>query len=257
MESTSGYIDNAKRMFVGYGHMGLVAHDTARMAHAKKDVFAGKGTPLFVIAPIHKLQWHIIVNADSPIKTIWDLKDKRVNLQPKGSSAEKTGTSIFSELNIPITPSYHRHSEAAQALKTGMIDAHFLGGSTPVFMEYSMSTPIRVIEFSDADVKKIKEKLPHLSPSRFPCGAYYKGTPDAVQNIATWALLMCRADVSDDLVYAVAKGIHEHKKLVVEAAKGAEVIDLNNIGYVTVPVHKGAIKYYKEKGAEIPAAAMP
>jgi hypothetical protein len=257
MESTSGYIDNAKRMFAGYGHMGLVAHDTARLAAAKKDFFAREGKRLYAIAPVHKLQWHIIVNADSPIKTIWDLKEKRVNLQPKWSSAEKTGSALFGALDIPITPSYYRHSEAAQALKTGSIDAHWLGGSTAVFMEYSMRTPIRVIELSDSDVKMIIEKLPHISQDQFPAGAYYKGTPEKVQSIATWALWMCREGVSDELAYAVAKAVHEHKDLLVSASKATEVIDVKNIQYVTVPLHPGAVKFYKEQGAEIPATAMP
>jgi len=257
LESTSGYIDNAKRLYAGYGDLGLTAHDTARKVLAREGFFARKGKRLLVIAPIHKLQWHIIVNADSPIKTIWDLKGKRVNLQPKGSSSEKTGSAIFKALNIPIRPSYYRHSEAAQALKTGMIDAHFLGGSTPVFMEYSLRTPIRVIELSDDDVKKIVGKLPFLSPDRFPCGRYYKGTPESVQSVVTWALLMCREDLSSDLVYAITKGIHEHKKLIVSAAKGAEAIAPDNIRFVTVPLHPGAVRYYKEIGIELPKKLLP
>ena len=257
MESTSGYIDNAKRMFAGYGHMGLVAHDTARQAAAKQDFFAGEGKRLYVIAPVHVLQWHIIVHEDSPIKTIWDLKGKRLNVQPKGSSAEKTGTAVFEALDIPVTFSYYRHSEAAQALKTGSIDAHWLGGGTAVFMEYSMRTPIRVIELSDNDVKMINEKLPHISPDLFPAAAYYKGTPEKVQSCATWALWMCREGVSDELAYAVAKAVHEHKDLLVKASKATEVIDVKNIQYVTVPIHPGVVKYYKEQGAAIPAAAMP
>ena len=152
LEATSGYIDNAKRMYAGYGDMGIVAHDTARQALNHEGFFAAKGRDIRALAPIHKLQWHLIVNADSPIKTIWDLKDKRVNLQPKGSSSEKTGTAIFEALGIPIQPSYYRHSEAAQGMKSGSIDAHFLGGITPVFMEYSMRTPLRVIALSDDDV---------------------------------------------------------------------------------------------------------
>ena len=257
MESTSGYIDNAKRMFAGYGHMGLVAHDTARQAATKQDFFAGKGKRLYVIAPVHVLQWHIIVDADSPIKTIWDLKGKRVNLQPKGSSAEKTGSAVFEALDISVSPSYYRHSEAAQALKTGSIDAHWLGGGTAVFMEYAMRTPIRVVPLSDDDVKMISAKLPHISPDHFPAAAYYKGTADKVQSCATWALWMCSEDVSDELAYAVAKAVHEHKDLLVNASKATEVIDVKNIQYVTVPIHPGAVTYYTEQGVDIPAAAAP
>ncbi len=75
-------------------------------------LFKEEGTSLVTIAPIHILYWNIIVNEDSPIKTIWGLEDKRVNLQPKGSSAESTATKLFEALDINIIPSYYRHTEA-------------------------------------------------------------------------------------------------------------------------------------------------
>jgi len=257
LEATSGYIDNAKRMYAGFGDMGIVAHDTARQAISHQEFFATKGREIRALAPIHKLQWHILVNADSPIKTIWDLKGKRVNLQPKGSSSEKTGTAIFAALGIDIQPSYYRHSEAAQAMKSGSIEAHFLGGITPVFMEYGMRTPLRVIALSDDDVAKITEKLPYLSVDQLPAGRSYKGTPETVQSVATWAILMCRADLSEDLAYALTKGVHEMKDLIVKSAKGAEVIDPANVKYLTVTLHPGAVKYYREAGAEIPDKILP
>ena len=256
MEATPGYIDNAKRLYAGFGDLGIVSHDTAREVYLQEGAFAGKGTPLLTIAPIHILYWNLIVNEDNPIKTIWDLEGKRVNLQPKGSSAESTATTLFEAININIIPSYYRHTEAAEMMRSGTIDSHWQGGSNPTWMEYSVRKPVRVIEFSDEDVTKIREKLPFLSKVSFPAGDYYEGSEN-VQVVGTWALLMCREDLSDDVVYEITKGLYEHKDLMLAAHPGAADMGLDKVLDSTVPYHPGAIKYYTENGVQIPTELTP
>ena len=68
---------------------------------------------------------------------------------------------------------------------------------------------------------------------------------------------MCRVDLSDDLAHALTKGVHEMKDLIVKAAKGAEVIAPENIKYLTVTLHPGAVKFYQEKGVAIPDKILP
>mgnify|MGYP005840975205 CR=1 FL=1 len=245
MEATAGYIDNAKRLYAGYGHLGIVSLDTAKDMLARKGEFAKEGTPLLALVPIHKLEWNIIVHADSPIHGIKDLDGKRVNLQPKGSSAEKTGTSVFSALGIKIQPSYYRHSEAADGMKTGRIDAHWLGGSNPVFMEYSLRTPLRVLNFSDQEVEQITRALPHLVKDTFPAQKYYKGASQ-VQVVSLWSVLMGRADLPEAAVYKITKGIYENKEIMVAAHKGSEGMTPSDVLNLAVPLHPGAVKYYQE-----------
>lgn len=256
MEATPGYIDNARRLHAGFGELGIVSHDTAREVYLQEGAFEAEGTSLVTIAPIHILYWNLIVNEDNPIKTIWELDGKRVNLQPKGSSAESTATKLFEAISINITPSYYRHTEAAEMMRTGTIDAHWQGGSNPTWMEYSVRRPVRVIEFSDEDVAKIREKLPFLSKVSFPAGDYYEGSGN-VQVVGTWALLMCREDLPDDVVYEITKGLYEHKDLMLAAHPGAADMALDKVLDSTVPYHAGAIKYYEENGIQIPAELIP
>lgn len=256
MEATPGYIDNARRLHAGFGDLGIINHDTAREVYFKEGAFKEEGTSLVTIAPIHILYWNIIVNEDSPIKTIWDLEDKRVNLQPKGSSAESTATKLFEALDINIIPSYYRHTEASEMMRSGAIDAHWQGGSNPTWMEYSVRNPVRVIEFSDEDVAKIREELPFLSKVSFPAGDYYEGLGN-VQVVGTWALLMCREDLPEDVVYEITKGLYEHKDLMLAAHPGAADMGLDKVLDCTVPYHPGAIKYYEEMGIQIPTELIP
>lgn len=256
MEATAGYIDNAKRLYAGYGDLGIVSLDTARSILAHEGDFAKPGTDLLVLVPIHKLEWNIIVHADSPIKSLSDLQGKRVNLQPKGSSAEKTGSSIFNLMGITIQPSYYRHSEAADGMKTGRIDAHWLGGSNPVFMEYSLRTPLRVLNLTDEEIKKITSALPHIAKDVFPADKFYKGA-SRVQTVSLWSMLMGRADLSKELAYQITKGIYENKEIMVGAHKGAEGMAPKDVLNLTVPLHPGAVKYYKEVNIFLPEALLP
>jgi hypothetical protein len=223
---------------------------------ARTGDFAKAGTELSALVPIHKLEWNILVHADSPFKSIYDLHEKRVNLQPKGSSAESTGTAVFKALGITIQPSYYRHSEAADGMKTNRIDAHWLGGSNPVFMEYSLRTPLRVLNFSDEEVKKITAALPHLTKDTFPAEKFYKGASQ-VQVVSLWSILMGRKDLPDAVAYQITKGIYENKEIMVSAHKGAEAMSPNDILNVTVPLHPGALKYYREIHIPIPEILLP
>lgn len=256
MEATSGYIDNAHRLYAGFGDLGLVAHNTARAVCFHEEEFEKKGTPLVGIAPIHVLDWHIIVNRDSPIKNIWDLEGKIVNLQPKGSSAESTASQLFNTLKINIKPTYYRHTEAAQGMRSGTIDAHWTSGSNPVWMEYSVRTPIRIIGFSDDEAAKTCQDLPFLSPVVFPAEDYYDGVRN-VKTLGLWALLMCRKDLSEDLVYKITKGLYENKDIMLKAHPGSKVMGLEKVLNLTVSLHLGAIKYYEENGIDIPEALVP
>jgi TRAP transporter TAXI family solute receptor len=256
MEATPGYIDNAKRLYAGYGHLGIVSLNTAKDVVSHKGDFAKEGTSILALVPIHKLEWNIIVHADSPFKGIRDLDGKRVNLQPKGSSAEKTGTSVFNALGINIQPSYYRHSEAADGMKTGRIDAHWLGGSNPVFMEYSMRTPLRVLNLSDQEIRQITTALPYLAKDTFPAQKFYKGASQ-VQVVSLWSILMGRADLPENIAYQITKGIYENKAIMVAAHKGAEGMTPRDALNLTVPLHPGAVKYYKEVNVPLPAILLP
>ena len=59
MEATPGYIDNAKRLHAGYGHLGIVSLNTAKDVLSHTGDFAKEGTAILALVPIHKLEWNI------------------------------------------------------------------------------------------------------------------------------------------------------------------------------------------------------
>jgi TRAP-type uncharacterized transport system substrate-binding protein len=107
MEATAGYVDNAKRLYAGYGHLGIVSLDTAKEMIAHKGEFAKQGTTILALVPIHKLEWNIIVHADGPFKGIRDLDGNGSISNPREVLQKRPGhpssTLWGSTFSLPIT----------------------------------------------------------------------------------------------------------------------------------------------------------
>ena len=75
------------------------------------------------------------------------------------------------------------------------------------------------------------------------------GQTEDVHTVAVANLLICREDLSNDLVYNMTKALHENQKELVAAHSAAKDMKLQDaLKGMTVPLHPGAEKYYKEKG---------
>jgi uncharacterized protein len=141
-------------------------------------------------------------------------------------------------------------------MKTGRIDAHWLGGSNPVFMEYSLRTPLRVLNLSDQEIQQITTALPHLAKDIFPAQKFYKGASQ-VQLVSLWSIMMGRADLPENIAYQITKGIYENKDIMVAAHKGAEGMAPSDVLNLTVPLHPGAVKYYKQINVPLTDILLP
>ncbi|MFS8573109.1 MAG: TAXI family TRAP transporter solute-binding subunit [Clostridia bacterium] len=255
IEATNGYVDSAKRLHAGFGNMGIVAHDTARLMAAGEGDFARRGATLYAAFPVHTLDWHVIVPADSPIRSIKDLAGQRVSVQPRGSTAETMSSAIFKALGIDIRPEYLPHAEAAEAMRTGQIAAHALAGAASVWQEFALRTPIRILSLTPEESAAIVAAAPHLTPVRYPADQFYQGV-EPVDTVSLWAIWMVRSDLDEDTVYAITKGVYDHRNLVEAAHPQAAFMRPEQILDLTVPIHPGAARYFRELGIDLPDSAV-
>lgn len=255
IEATNGYVDNAKRLHAGWGNMGIVAHDTARLMAAGQGDFARRGVTLYAAFPVHTLDWHVIVPANSPIRSIRDLAGQRVSVQPKGSTAETMSSAIFNALGIHIRAEYLPHAEAAEAMRTGQIAAHALAGVASVWQEFALRTPIRILSLTPEESAAIAAAAPHLTPIRYPADQFYHGV-EPVDTVSLWAIWMVRSDMDPDTVYAITKGVYERRHLVEAAHPQAAFMRPEQVLDLTVPIHPGAARYYRELGIDLPESAV-
>jgi TRAP transporter TAXI family solute receptor len=202
-------------------------------------VLAGEQCPYFFVVP-----------ADSPIKTISDVAGKRITPGDPGGGTQDLMKEMFRVLGIKYQESdivYMPHGEGKDALADGKVDAWFTFLSSNVDALAAVKK-VRIVSFSDSDVKRITEGLPFVSKIVFPEGVV-RGV-GRVTVISMPSIWVVRPDMDANLVYQIVKIICEHKEVIQKSQRNSREFDAEFAANSTaIPYHEGAVRYYKEVGA--------
>jgi len=186
---------------------------------------------------------------DSPIKKIEDLDGKRVSLGPAGGATVAMWQAIFEQYGIKVTPIFLPWQGAADALKIKQIDAvvisHLMGKMPiPAFEELRLSSPYRLLDTDVEKIKRVSEKNHGIIVSKL--------TGDQVVNAPGYTgVLVADPELDEELVYKICSILYGKEDAIRKIAKDLEFFRLENAIKMVVPqypIHKGAVKFYKEKG---------
>jgi len=257
---TGATVDNLRRFARKQIDLGLVTTNVLSQAYAGKEGFKDQPVKskllwVYVIAP-----QNAIVRKDSGITDLAGLAGQRFNPGLKGSATEKTSEAVFKVLDIQ--PDYVRGSttDIVTAVKDKNIKGYVKSGSgfkiDASTRDISTFTPISILSLTPDQAGLIKKNLPEVSVVNVPAGA----GPD-IGAYTTWGFAVaCSAslDMDDETAYKIVKAICEDKSVQGTAMKSVAGVDFveMTLKYATSPIHPGAIKYFKEKGAQIPAHLM-
>lgn len=207
--------------------------------------------------PIPGVTVHWVVREDSGVKTIRDLEGKR--FIPGGIG---TATERLTKLILKIYGLEGKIDLPAVDLKEG-VDAvvnrravGFTTGSpfpTPMVMEITATTPVRLLEMGEGEYKKLIEVDPTYSLTTIPAGTY-KGIDYDVRTVASPVLTYTTDDLPEEIAYKITKAFWENKKILAEAHPIGKALDIKGIKYGVAKVHPGALKYYQETGVEVPSS---
>ena len=191
----------------------------------------------------------------SGIKSIADLKGKRVVVGPAGAGFEYFLEPILAEHGVTyqdFTPVNGRYSDAVDYLANGSSAAAFMGGAipTPAVTQVSSSQDIIFIPLEESAKKILFEKYPFFSPITIP-GEVYKRVltePFDTMNVGSMHLITA-VDTDEDMVYHFTKTLYTHGAEVAKAHGAGKAINEKNAARdVGTPFHPGAIRFYKEIG---------
>jgi TRAP transporter TAXI family solute receptor len=200
----------------------------------------------------------IVVLKDSPIKSIHDLKGKRVVPGDRGWGTTELAEALMAAAGMPPdkfkadggTLSYTSITDRSKALQDKNVDAIFIPAQVPFpdLMAVQQAAGIRVIGFGDDLVDKALATMPGLIKSKVAKGLY--GVLD--QDLTSPGFLqqmIVDAGLSDELVYRITKLWWEKIKDIHEVAPGLNQADVRMaMEHATIPFHPGAVRYYKEAG---------
>ncbi len=210
-----------------------------------------------VLAVIFPLTSSIFVRKDSPIQTIADLKGKRV---PYGFTAQVTLERIVSAILatggltssdiVPVmVPNVIR---GADDFAEGKIDGGFFALGAAKVAEVNKTTGgIRYLPVSDEPqaVAAMRRIMPYAYVKLVNPSPAFVGLNGPTKLMAYDYLVVAGAHVKDDVVYRIAKAMHENKPKLMESLRAFAGFNPNDM-HKRMPAefHPGAVKYYQEKG---------
>ncbi|ENX3947617.1 TAXI family TRAP transporter solute-binding subunit [Photobacterium damselae] len=256
VESTGGSIYNINTLRSGELDFGVVQSDWQYHGYNGSSKFKEQGPypKLRAVFSIHTEPFNIIARADSGIKTLADLKGKRVNIGNPGSGDRATMGVVmdalgWTEKDFKLA-SELKGSERSQALCDNKIDAfiYMVGHPNGSIKEATTSCNAKLIPVTGEAIEKIIADNPYYTATKVP-GDMYQGNDD-VESFGVAATLVTSTDVSDDAVYALTKAVFENFdtfKRLHPAFAQLKPQDMVKNG-ISIPLHPGAIRYYKEAG---------
>lgn len=251
---TKASAENMNLLQAGRGELALALADTVSDAWngSKEAGFPKKLDKLRGLSATYNNYVQIVANADSGIRTLADLKGKRISVGAARSGTELNARAVFKAAGISYDDlakvEYLPFGESVELMKNRQLDATLQSAGLGVASIRDLATAVKIVVVPvPADViQKIGNAA--YQPAAIPANTYEGQTAD-VPTVAIPNFLVTQSDVSDDLAYAMTKALYENLDTMYAAHNAAKAIKLENaIKGMPVPVHPGAERYYREVG---------
>ncbi len=253
---TNGSVANIHAIAGGALESGFSQADINNWAFTATGLYDGKPKveDLRLIANLYPETVHVVVKKGLNVKSLADLKGRRVSLDAPGSGTLVNAKAILAAYGLTekdFKPEYLNPKQSADRMKDGAVDAFFSTAGVPQgsVTDLAATSGIELVPIDGADRDKILAQYKFFAADKIPDGAYkdVKG----VDTIAVGAQWVTSARQDADLVYAVTKALWSDKtRAMLDAghAKGKAIVKATALNGVGIPLHPGAEKFYKEAG---------
>jgi TRAP transporter TAXI family solute receptor len=244
-----------KRVELGMTTMGIALqawNGTGEWTKGKK--FNG----IRALFPMYDTPFHFVTTDKSGVTSVAQLNGKAVGVGPKAGTPGTYFPLMFDALGIKATIRNGSGSDMAGQLGDGLISTFAFAAGLPIasFSEIEAQRPVKFFTFTPAEIATLKAKFPELSDSLIPKGTY-KTLAEDHKTLGLYNFAIAHQDMSEDLAYQVTKIVLENNDYMVKGhASASETVHQNWNRNGFLPFHKGAVRYYKEKGIAIPANLM-
>ena len=257
-KSTNGSLANVDSISTRRLDAALVHADIAYWAYHGSGIYKGKGAVknLRGIAMLYPESLHLVARADAKIKSVKDLRGKRVSFGDKDSGSAVHGRMLLAafgiaESQIKLMPM--KAGPAADALAAGKLDALLMVDAFPVptITELAQTTAITLVPLDGPEIDRLREKSPFLAVGEV-AGGTYRGIPDPVKTLEVGVALVTGAEQNETLIYGITRALWHPstQKLLTEANPRAKRVklDAKAIEAMGIALHGGASAYYFDSG---------
>jgi len=254
VQATKASAENLNLIQTGRGEVAFTLGDALSDAW-KGNAEAGFKTPLTklrAVAGIYPNYIQIVASEDSGIKTLADLKGKRVSVGAPKSGTELNARAILKAAGLTYQDlakvEYLPFGESVELMKNRQLDATLQSAGLGVASLRDLSNAVKIVVVSvPADVvAKVGDAA--YQAGVIPANTYTGQTAD-VATATVNNFLVTSVDVPADVVYQMTKTMYSNLPALTSAHAAAKAIKLENaVKGVPVPLHPGAEKFYREAG---------
>lgn len=257
VESTGGSVFNLNAVRSGELEFGVAQSDWQFHAFNGSSDFQANGPfeGLRAVFSLHPEPFTVVARADSGIKNFEDLKGKRVNIGNPGSGQRGTMDIVLAAMGWTTADfavaSELPPAEQATAMCDNNVDAFVftVGHPSGAIQEATTACDAVLVNVTGPAIDKLIADHPYYRIATIP-GGMYRGNDADVTTFGVGATVVTSADVPDDVVYAVVKGVFsdlDQFKSLHPALANLDPKQMVTDG-LSAPLHDGAARYYKEAG---------
>ena len=257
-EASSASLENIRNLAAGDVDWAISQNEVSFLAYSGKGKYEGRAVNSLRSLFGTLISWaQIFAPLDSPVKSVKDLKGKRVGVGAPGSGGERTAAKILGYFGLDyksIKPEFMSNTEMVAALKDGTLDAFIVTHplKSAALMDLTSSFKTKMIPVAD---QGFYEKFPYFTKRDVPAGTYKNinaAVPTPTSRIVMYT--STKANLSEAQVYAMLKGLWENADEWVSTHPAVKRYTTlaDAVKSLNIPLHPGAVKYYREKGLKIP-----
>jgi len=244
-------------------YLGTVLPDSAYLAYnGKLDRFKDKpAKEIRIMWAMYPNYLHLVAVSGSGIKTVADLKGKRVSTGAPGSGTEVEAFMVLDAAGLKTSDLSKQErlgaSESSEAMSQGTLDAYFWSGGLPTASVTELATSlarkgskIDLVDIPSDLIKKLLQKYPGVMEAGVIPKEVYRTDKDN-QTLAFWNLFLGSKELPEKYSYSITKAVFEHLAQLHAAVKAAkDTTPANAVKFVhgAIPYDPGSLRYFKETG---------
>jgi TRAP transporter TAXI family solute receptor len=251
--STQATVENLNLLQSGKGTLAFAQGDI--LAEAWKGNpeagFPSSRTKIRLVGAAYPNYIHIIARRDSNVKSVYDLRGKRVSVGAARSGNELNARALLGVADISyadlLQVEYLEYGQSVELMIKGQLDAAIISAGLGVAAVHRAASQIPI------DIVPIATKLVDKTHGMFysvpiPANSY----PGQTQQVITAALnnyFVTTSDASEDVVYRLTKAIFANVREMQSSHPAASALSVEKaLAARPIDVHPGALRYFRERG---------
>jgi hypothetical protein len=253
-QNSAGSVDNVRGIVRGDIEAGFVQADVAAMAFRGEKSFSGEpARSLRAIASLYPEKLQIVTRADAAIRRIEDFKGKHISIDEPGSGTLAVMKVVLAQYGLresDFSPVYLKPVFTLEKMLRGDLHGFAMMGGVPMEAVMQLSSvALFMVPVAPEAAARIHAQVPYLVPAIIPKGTY-PGI-DETPTVEVYALLAVDASCDTELVYRATRCLWSDRvgRLLQEGHPQGAAISLENaLKGVSIPLHEGAERLYREVG---------